>query len=90
MVWEALGSALIGLAVAVLALRRFPARFPARTLTVLTGPAGGLVGGMIMRVVLGPGHAPLTLTAALAVSAAALSLLVRDPAARRPGSPRPA
>jgi hypothetical protein len=89
MVWDALGSALIGLAVAVAALRLRPERFPSPVLTVPTGPVGGLVGGLITRVVLGPGFAPATLVGALAVAVAALSLLVREPDARRSASGHP-
>lgn len=90
MVWEALGSALIGFAVAWTALRTFPARFPSRPLALATGPVAALLGGLITRVVVGPGNAAVTLVAALCVGAALLSLLVREPGARRSAAPRTA
>ncbi|MCQ4080229.1 hypothetical protein NGB36_06370 [Streptomyces sp. RB6PN25] len=88
MIWEALGSALVGLAAAWAALRWLPRRFPSRTMVLATGPSAGLVGGLITRIILGPGHIPVTLVAALAVGAAILSLLVRAPAPRRSRTPR--
>lgn len=92
MVWEALASVLIGLAGSSLAVRQRPERFPDRALTLATGPAGGLVGAVIMRVVLGPGYPAFVLAAAVAVSAAAVSLLVREPPGHRsataPARPR--
>ncbi|AEW96381.1 MULTISPECIES: hypothetical protein [Streptomycetaceae] len=90
MVWEALGSAAIGLGLAYVALRLFPARFPARPLTLATGPVAALLGGLVTRAVLGAGHPPLVLAGALAVAGALLSLLVREAAPRRSASPRTA
>ncbi|MGI5339890.1 hypothetical protein ACQEVS_22095 [Streptomyces sp. CA-181903] len=78
--WEALGSVLIGLAVSLGALRWLPARFGrfrSRTLTLGTGPVAGLFGGLLARSVLGPGHALATLTASLVVAVVLLSLLLR-------------
>lgn len=84
MLWEVLGSALVGLAVALVAGRRFADRFRDRSLVLVTGPAAALCGGVITRVVLGPGYALPTFVAAALVAAALLSLLVRP---RRRGGP---
>jgi hypothetical protein len=83
MIWEALGSAAIGLVLAHGATRRFPGRLPDRRLVLATGPVAALVGGLISRIVLGPGSAPLTLACALGVCAALLSLLLKDEAPAR-------
>ncbi|GGR68562.1 hypothetical protein GCM10010252_03140 [Streptomyces aureoverticillatus] len=77
MILEALGSALIGLALAWATARRLPHRLPARTLVLATGVGGALIGAFITHMALGSGHTPATLVGALAVSAALLSLLVR-------------
>ncbi|MEU6821847.1 hypothetical protein ABZ921_14540 [Streptomyces atriruber] len=77
MILEALGSALLGLALAWAAAHRFGHRLPARTLVLATGPAGALIGAFITHTALGSGHAPATLLGAVAVSAALLSLLLR-------------
>ncbi|URN13148.1 hypothetical protein LUW77_21160 [Streptomyces radiopugnans] len=89
MLWEVLGSALVGLAVALVAYHRFADRFRDRSLVLVTGPAAAFGGGVITRVVLGPGYALPTLVVAALVAAALLSLLVRPrhrggPAAVRP------
>ncbi|MDJ1136671.1 hypothetical protein [Streptomyces iconiensis] len=78
MFWEALGSAALGLALAYAVDRRCAARLPDRRLVLATGPVAALVGGLIARTVLGPGHVVVTLVCALGVSAALLSLLFRD------------
>ncbi|CAM3114187.1 hypothetical protein ACH4LN_21715 [Streptomyces albus] len=83
MIWEALGSAAIGLALALAATRRFPERLPDRRLVLATGPVAALVGGLITRIVLGSGHLPVALCVALGVSTALLSLLLRDAPERR-------
>ncbi|NSC23747.1 hypothetical protein FM076_22350 [Streptomyces albus subsp. chlorinus] len=83
MIWEALGSASLGLALALAATRRFPERLPDRRLVLSTGPVAALVGGLISHIVLGPGHAPANLCVSLGVSAALLSLLLRDAPGRR-------
>ncbi|MTE20880.1 hypothetical protein F0L17_17505 [Streptomyces sp. TRM43335] len=88
MPWEVLGSALLGLVVAVVAAHRFPDRFRDRALVLATGPAAAFVGGMVTRVVLGPGHPLPTLAVAVPVSAALLSLLVR-PGGEAPPRGRP-
>lgn len=77
---EALGSAVLGLALAYAADRRYAKRLPDRRLVLATGPVAALVGGLIGRSVLGSGHVLLTLVCALGVSAALLSLLLRDEA----------
>lgn len=83
MIWEALGSASLGLALALGASRRFPERLPDRRLVLATGPVAALTGGLITHTVLGPGHTPVALCVALGVSAALLSLLLRDAPERR-------
>jgi uncharacterized membrane protein YeiH len=89
MFWEVLGSALLGLVVALVASRRYADRFRDRSLVLATGPAAAFGGGVITRVVLGPGHALPTLAVAALVAAALLSLLVRPrPGARTAGRPR--
>ncbi|MET7900097.1 hypothetical protein [Streptomyces sp. NPDC005336] len=80
-IWEALGSVLIGLAVAYGASRWRPHRLPARPLVLSTGPGAALLGALIAHTVLGSGHAVAVLTVALGFAAALLSLLIR-PAAR--------
>ncbi|WP_344020138.1 hypothetical protein [Streptomyces luteireticuli] len=88
--WEALGSVLIGLAVSYGALRWLPARlgrFGSRTLALGTGPVAALFGALLAHSVLGPGHFAGTLAAALVLSVALLSLLLR-PAAGPSGPPR--
>ncbi|WP_326688109.1 MULTISPECIES: hypothetical protein [unclassified Streptomyces] len=78
MILEALGSAAIGLVLAHGATRRFPGRLPDRRLVLATGPVAALLGGLISRTVLGSGHTPVALACALGVSAALLSLLLKD------------
>ncbi|MFH8406500.1 hypothetical protein ACH4FX_17165 [Streptomyces sp. NPDC018019] len=77
MVWEALGSVLVGLVITLAATRWLPGRFPARLLTLATGPAAALLGAFLAHSILGPGHFFQTLLAAAGLSAAMLSLLVR-------------
>ncbi|GHG57568.1 hypothetical protein [Streptomyces griseocarneus] len=82
--WEALGSVLIGLAVSYGALRWLPPRyghFRSRTLALSTGPVAALFGALLTHSVLGPGHTLATLGVSLGVAVALLSLLLR-PAAR--------
>ena len=76
MLWVLLGSSLLGLAASSSAARWLPRRFPDRRLTLATGPVAALLGGLLARVVLGPGHLVVTWTVALGVCTALLSLLV--------------
>ncbi|MBM7173593.1 hypothetical protein JQK87_35460 [Streptomyces sp. G44] len=77
MILEALGSTLLGLALAWAASHRLAHRLPARSLVLSTGPVGALVGAFITHMALGPGHALAVLLGAVTVSAALLSLLLR-------------
>lgn len=77
MLWVLLGSTLLGLAASSTAARWLPHRFPDRRLTLATGPTAALLGGLVTRVVLGPGHLAVVCAVALTVSAALLSLLIR-------------
>jgi hypothetical protein len=76
MLLEALGSALLGLALALAAGHRLPRRLPSPRLVVPTGVAGGLFGAFVTHSALGPGHSLATLGGALVLSAALLSLLL--------------
>ncbi|MFI7009141.1 hypothetical protein [Streptomyces sp. NPDC050145] len=77
MLLEALGSALLGLALALAAGRRLPRRLPTPRLVVPTGVAGALFGAFVTHSALGPGHALATLGGALVLAVALLSLLLR-------------
>ncbi|MEV3854461.1 hypothetical protein AB0J38_09060 [Streptomyces sp. NPDC050095] len=77
MLLEALGSALLGLALALAAGHRLPHRLPSRTLVLPTGIAGGLFGAFVTHSALGPGHVLATLAGALVMAVALLSLLLR-------------
>ncbi|MCW8097626.1 MULTISPECIES: hypothetical protein [Streptomyces] len=78
---EALGSAILGLALAWAAAHRLPHRLPVRRLVLPTGAAGGLFGAFLTHTALGAvGFLPVMLGAA-AVAAASISLLLR-PAGR--------
>ncbi|MGW2598994.1 hypothetical protein [Streptomyces klenkii] len=86
--WEVLGSLLIGLAVSYGALRWLPERygqFRSRALTLATGPVAALFGALLGHSVLGPGQTPAVLAVSLGVAVALLSLLLRqgDHPARR-------
>jgi hypothetical protein len=74
---EALGSALLGLALAWAASYRLPHRLPARSLVLSTGVAGALFGAFLTHTALSSGHFLAILLGAAAVSAALLSLLLR-------------
>ncbi|MGW2922634.1 hypothetical protein ACWDBF_32860 [Streptomyces angustmyceticus] len=82
MIWEALGAVLIGLAIALSATRWLPDRFPASSLTLATGPVAALLGALLTRSILGPGHPVQALVAAVAVGAALLSVVARPPRRR--------
>ncbi|MEV5612035.1 hypothetical protein [Streptomyces sp. NPDC052225] len=77
MLLEALGSALLGLALALAAGHRLPHRLPSRTLVLPTGVAGALFGAFVTHSALGAGHVIATLVGALVMAAALLSLLLR-------------
>ncbi|AJE82519.1 MULTISPECIES: hypothetical protein [Streptomyces] len=77
MIVEALGSALLGLALAYLAGRLLADRLPGRNLVLPTGLAGGLLGAFLTHSALGAGHLLATLAGGVLVAAAVLSLLIR-------------
>lgn len=82
---EALGSAIVGLALAWAATQRLHGRLPHPTLVLPTGTAGGLLGGLVAYAVMGPGHLVAALVIAAGVSVAMLSLLHgRSGVPRRP------
>ncbi|NUQ89043.1 MAG: hypothetical protein HOQ43_11345 [Glycomyces artemisiae] len=81
MLFEALGSALLGLVLAGAAIHRLSDRLPTRSLVLATGVAGALFGAFITHSALDPGNFLLILLGAAIVSAASVSLLVR-PAGR--------
>ncbi|WP_105968300.1 hypothetical protein [Streptomyces geranii] len=74
---EALGSAILGLALAWAAAHRLPDRLPTRPLVLSTGVAGALFGAFLTHSALSSGHFLLILLGATAVSAASVSLLLR-------------
>jgi hypothetical protein len=78
---EALGSALLGLALAGAAIHRLSHRLPTRSLVLATGIAGALFGAFLTHSALDAGSVLLNLVGATIVSAASLSLLLR-PAGR--------
>jgi hypothetical protein len=79
MIWEAPGALIVGFAIALCATRWLPDRLPARALTLATGPVAALLGALLTRSILGPGHPVQVLFAALAVSVAMVSVLVHPP-----------
>jgi hypothetical protein len=81
MLLEALGSALLGLVLAGLAVHRLSHRLPARSLVLATGVAGALFGAFVTHSALDTGGVLLILLGATIVCAASLSLLLR-PAGR--------
>jgi hypothetical protein len=83
MLWEAVAYAALGLVVALAATGLLPDRLPRTPLTLATGPAAALVGGLVARTVLGAGHLAMTIPVALVMAGALLSLLAR------PGRPSP-
>ncbi|MGI5402743.1 hypothetical protein ACQEVG_25495 [Streptomyces sp. CA-135486] len=82
MLLEALGSVLLGLALAWAATRHLPDRMPSRRVVFTTGPIGALFGAYVTHAALGPGHILAVLVGAVAIGAVVLSLLIR-PSARR-------
>ncbi|MFF2850827.1 hypothetical protein ACFVT5_31525 [Streptomyces sp. NPDC058001] len=83
MLWEALGSGVVGLALAWVALRRMPDRLPTPALVLPTGIAGALFGAFVTHTALGAGNIAATLIGAAAISTALLSLLLRPRRLRR-------
>lgn len=81
MLFEALSSAMLGLALAWAAYHRMPHRLPTRTLVLPTGVAGALSGAFVMNTALDAGNLLTVLLGAVIVSVASLSLLLR-PAGR--------
>ncbi|MET7857250.1 hypothetical protein ABZS81_08480 [Streptomyces sp. NPDC005318] len=84
MIWESLGSVVLGLALSWVALRSLSGRLPARRTVFATGALGALFGAYLTHSVLGPGHVPATLIGAVLIAAVTLSLLLR-PRSRRLG-----
>jgi hypothetical protein len=74
---EALGAAMLGLALAWGAAYRLPHRLPSRGLVLSTGVAGALFGAFLTHTALGSAHFLVILAGAAIVSAALLSLLLR-------------
>jgi hypothetical protein len=80
---EALGSAMLGLALAWAVTYRLAHRLPATRIVLPTGVAGGLFGAFLTHTALGSvGFLPVML-GAIAVSAASVSLLLRPTARLR-------
>ncbi|MBO1337062.1 hypothetical protein [Streptomyces sp. VRA16 Mangrove soil] len=77
MLLEALGSALLGLALAWAASHRLPHRLPSRALVLPTGVIGALFGAFVTHTSLGPGHVLATLGGSVVMAVALLSLLLR-------------
>lgn len=88
MILEVMGAAILGLVLALAAARRLPHRLPAPALVLPTGLAGAVFGGFVTHSATGAGNVPVILLGAIAMSTAALSLLLRP--ARRPGTTRQA
>ncbi|CAM5270252.1 hypothetical protein GCM10010329_01640 [Streptomyces spiroverticillatus] len=81
MILEALGSVILGLALAWAAVSRLPERLPSRPLVLTAGIFGALFGAWLTHAAVGPGHPFATLVGAATVGAVSLSLLLR-PAGR--------
>lgn len=77
MILEPLGSVVLGLALAWVALHSLPDRLPSRRAVLTTGALGALFGAFLMHSVLGPGHLVATLIGAVLIGGVTLSLLVR-------------
>ncbi|WP_328669072.1 hypothetical protein OG905_14710 [Streptomyces sp. NBC_00322] len=82
MLLEALGSVLLGLALAWAAVRQLPDRLPSRRVVLTSGPLGALFGAYVTHAALGPGHTLAVLVGAVAVGAVLLSLLIRPSTGR--------
>ncbi|MET9804823.1 hypothetical protein [Streptomyces sp. NPDC006368] len=77
MLWEALGSVVLGLVLSWAALQRLADRLPPRRPVLVTGTLGALFGALVTHGAVGPGHTLGTLLGALVVDAVLLSLLLR-------------
>ncbi|MFJ6695677.1 hypothetical protein ACIQM4_06360 [Streptomyces sp. NPDC091272] len=77
MIWEALGSVILGLALAQAAAHRLPDRLPPRPHVLAAGIVGALFGACLTHAAIGSGHVLLTLVGAAAVGSVTLSLLLR-------------
>lgn len=82
MILEPLGSVLLGLGLAWLALRSLSDRLPSRRTVLTTGALGGLFGAYLMHSVLGPGHVVAALIGSALIGAVTLSLLIRPRSSR--------
>ncbi|MFE6841277.1 hypothetical protein [Streptomyces sp. NPDC057686] len=87
---EALGSALLGLALAGVAVRVLAQRLPSPRVVLVSGMLGALFGAYLTQFALGPGHNTLTATlvGSVLVSAVVLSLLLRPGTGPRRSSHR--
>ncbi|OKK21208.1 hypothetical protein AMK16_09750 [Streptomyces sp. CB00455] len=85
MLMEALGSAVLGLALSVTAARLLARRLPAPRVVLVSGVLGALFGAYLTHFALGPGHNTLTATfvGAVLVAAVVLSLLLRPSSGHR-------
>src|SRR3954452_5824545 len=87
MLIEALGSALLGLVLAGVAVHRLSHRLPTRSLVLATGTARALFGAFVTHTALDPGNILLILLGAAVVSVASLSLLLRPTGRLRRSAP---
>ncbi|MFD9791790.1 hypothetical protein ACFWXK_12645 [Streptomyces sp. NPDC059070] len=79
MLLEALGSVLLGLALAWTADARLRHRLPDRRTVLAAGPLAALFGAFLTHSAIGPGHAVTTVVGATFIAVVALSLLLRPP-----------
>jgi|GEM_PF-4885398 hypothetical protein len=77
MLWNAVAFAVLGLLAATAAGWLFPRRLPLSALTLFTGAAAALTGGLVARTVVGRHHPEATYPAAVLTAAVLLSLLAR-------------
>ncbi|MEU3370990.1 hypothetical protein ACFYM2_24450 [Streptomyces sp. NPDC006711] len=77
MLLEALGSVLLGFALAWAAAARLSHRLPDRRVVLGAGPLAGLFGAFLTHSAVGPGHGITTVLGAVFVAAVLLSLLLR-------------
>ncbi|WP_327268367.1 hypothetical protein OG233_10110 [Streptomyces sp. NBC_01218] len=83
MIWESIGSVVIGLALSWAALHVLPGRLPSARAVYPAGALGALFGAYLADGVLYSGHAEATAAGALVVGAVTLSLLLRPRGRRR-------